>query len=93
MLMPNIGSFVERSIALEAEMLERYHTYHPVLFGHCGCAELRVRGTRRELCIGCSLQIPRPEYEHRVDLWVRAFTQMVERLRAVGNEAELQESQ
>jgi hypothetical protein len=84
---------VERCIALETEVLERYHTYHPVLFGHCGCAELCVRGTRRELCIGCALLIPRPEYEHRVDVWIRAYGEMVEKLNAAGNESEIREYQ
>lgn len=86
-------ALVERCIALEAEVFERYHTYHPVLFGHCGCAELCVRGTRRELCIGCSLLIPRPEYEHRVDVWIRAYADMVNRLNVGGNEAEMREYQ
>ena len=84
---------VERSIALEAGVLECYHAYHPVLFGHCGCADLCVRGTRRELCIGCSLLIPRPEYEHRVDVWIRAYGDMVKRLDTAGNEAEMREYQ
>jgi hypothetical protein len=73
------------------EVLERWHTYHPVVFGHCGRAGLCVRGTNRVLCLGCPFLVPRPEFKHRVDIYVRAYEQMAEQLEVSGNPGEAME--
>jgi hypothetical protein len=70
------------------EVLERWHTYHPVVFGQCGRAGLCVRGTNRVLCLGCPFLIPRPEFKHRVDTYLRAYEQMAEQLEVSGSPGE-----
>jgi len=73
------------------EVLERWHTYHPVVFGHCGRAGLCVRGTNRVLCLGCPFLAPRPEFKHRVETYLRAYEQMAEQLEVSGNLGEAME--
>jgi hypothetical protein len=73
------------------EVLERWHTYHPVVFGHCGRAGLCIRGTNRVLCLGCPFLIPRPEFKHRVETYLHAYEQMAEQLDVSGNPAEAME--
>jgi hypothetical protein len=73
------------------EVLERWHTFHPVVFGHCGRAGLCIRGTNRVLCLGCPFLVPRPEFKQRVDTYLRAYMQMAEQLEVSGNPAEAME--
>jgi hypothetical protein len=73
------------------EVLERWHTYHPVVFGHCGRAGLCIRGTNRVLCLGCPFLVPRPEFKQRVDTYLHAYAQMAEQLEISGNPAEAME--
>jgi len=73
------------------EVLERWHTYHPVVFGHCGRAGLCIRGTNRVLCLGCPFLIPRPEFKHRVDTYLHAYEHMGKQLELSGNPAEAME--
>ena len=80
-----------RSDERTREVLERWHTYHPVVFGHCGRAGLCVRGTNRVLCLGCPFLVPRPEFKHRVDTYLRAYEQMAEQLEVSGNPGEAME--
>jgi hypothetical protein len=73
------------------EVLERWHTYHPVVFGHCGRAGLCIRGPNRVLCLGCPFLIPRPEFKQRVATYLRAYEQMAEQLDISGNPGEAME--
>jgi hypothetical protein len=75
------------------DVLERWHTYHPVVFGHCGRAGLCIRGTSRVLCLGCPFLNSRPEFMHRVETYQRAYEEMAEKLEASGNLAEAREHQ
>jgi hypothetical protein len=73
------------------EVLDRWHTYHPVVFGHCGRAGLCIRGTTRVLCLGCPFLNPRPEFKDRVETYRRAYEDMAERLERSGNLGEARE--
>jgi hypothetical protein len=88
-----ISRLIQRSEQRTRDVLERWHTYHPVVFGHCGRAGLCVRGTSRVLCLGCPFLNPRPEFMHRVETYQRAYEQMAEHLEASGNLAEAREHQ
>jgi len=73
------------------EVLERWHAYHPVVFGQCGRAGLCIRGTNRVLCLGCPFLVPRPEFKHRVDTYLHAYEQMANQLEISGNPGEAME--
>ncbi len=88
-----ISRLIKKSDERTREVLERWHTYHPVVFGHCGRARLCIRGTSRVLCLGCAFLNPRPEFMHRVETYQRAYEQMAEHLQAGGNVAEAREHQ
>ncbi len=88
-----ISRLINKSDERTRDVLERWHTYHPVVFGHCGRAGLCIRGTSRVLCLGCPFLNPRPEFMHRVETYQRAYEQMAEHLEAGGNLAEAREHQ
>jgi hypothetical protein len=72
-------------------VLDRWHTYHPVVFGHCGRAGLCVRGVNRVNCLGCPYLNPRPEHRAKVQTWHRAYLDLAKQLEASGNASEARE--
>jgi hypothetical protein len=72
-------------------VLDRWHTYHPVVFGHCGRAGLCVRGVNRVNCLGCPYLNPRPEHRPKVQTWHRAYLDLAEQLEASDNASEARE--
>jgi hypothetical protein len=82
---------LERCDERTREVLERWHAYHPVVFGQCGRAGLCIRGTNRVLCLGCPFLVPRPEFKHRVDTYLHAYEQMANQLEISGNPGEAME--
>jgi hypothetical protein len=73
------------------EVFERWHTFHPVVFGHCGRAGLCIRPTNRVLCLGCPFLNPRSEYQGRAAYYQAAYTAMAADLEASGNPSESRE--
>jgi hypothetical protein len=86
-----LRELLARCDARAREVLERWHTYHPVAFGLCGWPGLCVRGTVRVLCLGCPHLIPRPERKAHVATWERAYAAQAATLEASGNLAEARE--
>jgi hypothetical protein len=82
---------LERCDERTREVFERWHTYHPVVFGQCGRAGLCIRGTNRVLCLGCPFLVPRPEFRHRVDTYLHAYEQMANQFEISGNPGEAME--
>lgn len=73
------------------EVFERWHAFHPVVFGHCGRTGLCIRPINRVLCLGCPFLNPRPEYQRRVEHYQAAYTAMATDLEASGNPSEARE--
>jgi hypothetical protein len=73
------------------EVFERWHAFHPVVFGHCGRAGLCIRPTNRVLCLGCPFLNPRPEYQGRAEHYQAAYAAMAADLDASGNPSEARE--
>jgi hypothetical protein len=72
-------------------VLDRWHTYHLVVFGHCGRPGLCVRGVNRVNCLGCPFLNPRPENRHKVETWRRAYLDLAQQLEGSGNASEPRE--
>lgn len=70
------------------ELVSRWHTWHPVVFGLCGRPGLCVRGTVRSLCLGCQHLILRPECKGAAVLWKEAYETMAEGFERDGNAGE-----
>jgi len=81
---------LERCDETTRAVLDRWHTYHPVVFGHCGRAGL-VRGIHRVNCLGCPYLNPRPEHRAKVETWHRAYLDLAQQLEASGNPTEARE--
>jgi hypothetical protein len=73
------------------EVFERWHAFHPVVFGHCGRAGLCIRPTNRVLCLGCPFLNPRPEYQGRAEHYQAAYTAVAADLEGSGNPSEARE--
>ena len=70
------------------DLVSRWHTWHPVVFGLCGRPGLCVRGTVRSLCLGCRCLILRPECKDAAVLWKEAYETMAEGFERDGNAGE-----